>query len=71
MKATGSDLILARYKNIGNTNIQVFYDPDRNIYAVFVNDTFTSEHSNIVDALSKLETTAHDLLSRGSAVGKN
>lgn len=53
MKATGSKLHLIQETIDHNTGMhgEVYYDSDRNLYAVFINGSFASEHVNEDDAL--------------------
>lgn len=53
MKATGSKLFQIQETIDMTTGMkgEVYYDYERNLYAVFINDSFVSEHVNEDDAL--------------------
>lgn len=59
MKATGSDLFLISSRQISSdTTGEIYYDSDRNLYAVFVDNNFVSEHNSVLDAVRSLDNTA-------------
>ena len=56
MKATGSKLFQIQETIDHTTGMQgeVYYDYERNLYAVFINGSFVSEHVNEDDALDRM-----------------
>lgn len=67
MRATGSGVFFISSREIDpDSKGVIYYDSDRNLYAVFIDDNFVSEHNNMLDAVKSLDDVVREIAENGN-----